>query len=81
VLELRIEPPVLAGECVFDLEITPAGAELQLPEGAVAEVKQVLQRAVVCDLCSSLSTGPACVTMCPHDAAFRVDARKTLAGA
>jgi CRP-like cAMP-binding protein/Fe-S-cluster-containing hydrogenase component 2 len=79
-LELHILPPISAGDCVFDLEITPAGAELQLPEGTVAEVKQVSQRAVVCDLCSSLWTGPACVTMCPHDAAFRVDARTALAG-
>jgi Fe-S-cluster-containing hydrogenase component 2/CRP-like cAMP-binding protein len=79
-LELHIAPPVQPGDCVFDLEITPAGAELQLPEGTVAEIKQVSSRAVVCDLCSSLSTGPACVTMCPHDAAFRVDARTTLVG-
>ncbi|MFN4258368.1 MAG: 4Fe-4S binding protein [Gemmataceae bacterium] len=33
------------------------------------------KRAVVCDLCSSLSTkAPACVYACPHEAALRVDA-------
>jgi Fe-S-cluster-containing hydrogenase component 2/CRP-like cAMP-binding protein len=38
--------------------------------------KPVLERAVVCDLCSSqLGQVPACVNACPHDAALRVDAR------
>ena len=40
-------------------------------------VELVTERAVVCDLCSSLaSQQPACVTHCPHDAAMRVDARQ-----
>jgi Fe-S-cluster-containing hydrogenase component 2/CRP-like cAMP-binding protein len=55
-----------------------------LPEGVAAEnvaeevtEKLVSQRAVVCDLCSKLhGKSPACVRACPHDAAFRVDARK-----
>jgi Fe-S-cluster-containing hydrogenase component 2 len=47
---------------------------------SLAEVRQVQERAVVCDLCSSLSTGPACVTMCPHEAAIRVDARAAFGG-
>jgi Fe-S-cluster-containing hydrogenase component 2 len=34
----------------------------------------VTQRAAVCDQCSHLPTGPACVYSCPHDAALRVDA-------
>ncbi len=38
--------------------------------------KLVTQRAVVCDLCSSLpGRQPACVQACPHDAALRVNAR------
>ncbi len=45
--------------------------------GADAEIKKVDERAVVCDLCSSLpSQDPACVYACPHDAALRVNARE-----
>lgn len=80
VLAIEITGPVAAGEGVLDVEVVPGAGELSLP-GGVAEVKQVVQRAVVCDLCSTLPTGPACVTMCPHDAAFRVDARVAFPGA
>jgi Fe-S-cluster-containing hydrogenase component 2/CRP-like cAMP-binding protein len=39
-------------------------------------VREVTKKAVVCDLCSSTSSGrPACVYVCPHDAALRVNAR------
>lgn len=34
------------------------------------------EKAIVCDQCSSLPQGPACAYACPHDAAFRVDARQ-----
>ena len=44
--------------------------------GEDAEVKKVTNRAVVCDMCSSLSSGePSCVYSCPHEAAIRVNAR------
>jgi CRP-like cAMP-binding protein len=42
------------------------------------EVVEVSERAVVCDQCSSLPTGPACVYACPHDAAMRVNAAEFL---
>jgi len=38
------------------------------------EVKSVTRQAVVCDQCSTLPTGPACVYACPHDSAMRVNA-------
>ena len=41
--------------------------------GEITE-KPVTQLAVVCDLCSSLPSGPACVHACPHEAALRVNA-------
>ena len=45
--------------------------------GPDTEIKKVDERAVVCDLCSSLtSQDPSCVYACPHDAALRVDARE-----
>jgi Fe-S-cluster-containing hydrogenase component 2/CRP-like cAMP-binding protein len=43
------------------------------------EVKPISQRAVVCDLCSSLpGQSPACVSSCPHDAALRLNSREFL---
>lgn len=47
----------------------------QLETGVV--LKEFTQKAVVCDLCSSLGDhGPSCVYACPHDAAMRVDSRE-----
>jgi Fe-S-cluster-containing hydrogenase component 2 len=52
------------------LALATAGTEVDL------EVELVKQKAVVCDLCSSLSSQrPACVDQCPHEAAIRVDAQ------
>jgi Fe-S-cluster-containing hydrogenase component 2/CRP-like cAMP-binding protein len=51
------------------------------PTEEVAE-KRVTHRAAVCDLCSGLAGGePACVRVCAHEAAFRVDARREFPGA
>lgn len=53
------------------------------PEGGAGEAahEKELSRAVVCDLCSSLpDQSPACVSHCPHDAAFRIEARTEIAG-
>jgi hypothetical protein len=55
----------------------------EIPEGKAEEKvaeevteKLVTHRAVVCDLCSNLSSQlPSCVRACPHDAAIRVNAR------
>lgn len=75
-LWVEIAPPVQPYDCVLDLSLVEAPAQIALDDaGSMAQVRQVTQQAVVCDLCASLATGPACVAMCPHDAAFRVDAR------
>jgi Fe-S-cluster-containing hydrogenase component 2 len=81
-LAVRIEPPIAPGDVALDVRILPAAGQIQTgPAQTTAEIRQVSELAVVCDLCSSLPTGPACVTMCPHDAAFRIDARFEFPGA
>jgi CRP-like cAMP-binding protein len=50
--------------------------QIESPDPAAFTQKQVTEKAVVCDLCSSsFGKVPACVNACPHDAAMRVDAR------
>ena len=59
-----------------DRELTSSepASLFQLETGVV--LKEFTQKAVVCDLCSSLGNhGPSCVYACPHDAAMRVDSR------
>jgi Fe-S-cluster-containing hydrogenase component 2 len=58
------------GQTLFTLRLD---AERDADSAAV-QIKQVTARAVVCDLCSNLPTGPACVTACPHEAAMRINA-------
>lgn len=49
-------------------------ANTLLPDAS--SLNAMTERAVVCDLCSSLhGSQPSCVYACPHDAALRVDAR------
>jgi Fe-S-cluster-containing hydrogenase component 2 len=62
-----------------DLGVTP-GADYQ-KRVAAGEVVSVEEQAVVCDQCSTLPTGPACVYACPHDAAIRVNAAEFLSSA
>ncbi|HYG76621.1 MAG TPA: cyclic nucleotide-binding domain-containing protein [Planctomycetota bacterium] len=64
-----------------------AGDPAEHPSGAkpnaVAEMAEIVKKAapkekkkaVTCDLCHELNE-PSCVYACPHDAAYRVDARK-----
>ena len=73
---------VCADQCPYgSIQMSPLTGDLQLTPsqlallGTDADVKSVNERAVVCDLCSSLpSREPSCVYACPHDAAMRVSA-------
>lgn len=59
-------------------EVRKPDASKSVDESIADEIteKLVTERAVVCDLCSSLTMQqPACVQACPHDAAMRVNAR------
>lgn len=81
-------PWLRAGRNVIAVRVLPAGlgdtfmavrldAILKAASGSGDDVTQklVMEQAVVCDLCSGLRSGPACVSACPHEAALRVDAR------
>lgn len=72
---------VCAKQCPYDAiqmhEIEEFGEDADRAKSLMAESEQVVavtERAAVCDQCSSLPTGPACVYACPHDAAVRVNA-------
>jgi CRP-like cAMP-binding protein/Pyruvate/2-oxoacid:ferredoxin oxidoreductase delta subunit len=74
-----------ARQCPYDsIQMHPLeefGREVSQEFARIAEggdVVAVTERAVVCDQCSGLPTGPACVYACPHDAAIRVNAREFL---
>ncbi|MGQ0629025.1 MAG: cyclic nucleotide-binding domain-containing protein [Phycisphaerales bacterium] len=60
---------------VKELENTEPEERPPLPAGAAAPPVRE-DRAVVCDQCATLPQGPSCVYACPHDAAFRVNARE-----
>jgi Fe-S-cluster-containing hydrogenase component 2/CRP-like cAMP-binding protein len=69
-----------AKQCPYEsIQMHPLGAgeaPPDAPEGST--VKEVTDRAAVCDLCSTTPTqDPACVYACPHEAAIRIDARRT----
>ena len=69
-----------ADQCPYgsiQMNALEGGLELTASQQALLggeDIKTVNERAVVCDLCSSLpSKAPSCVYACPHDAAMRVN--------
>ena len=50
----------------------PWGTIQQLPYDSPTVGKQI-ELASKCDLCVGRKAGPACVQMCPHGAAIRID--------
>jgi CRP-like cAMP-binding protein/Fe-S-cluster-containing hydrogenase component 2 len=75
VFAVAVTMPVEESDTVASLRLDRAAATQELPDAArEVEVKLVTEKAVVCDLCSSLQNPePACVAQCPHDAAIRID--------
>jgi len=75
VLAVQVSGAAPEGELLMQSRLD----EVRRPDEEIAEEiteKLVSQRAVVCDLCTTLSgQKPACVQACPHDAAMRVNAR------
>ncbi len=78
-IELQLKMPLKYGQFVllscFDA-IKEAGKRAleALPPEKRPKLDLVTNHAVVCDLCSHIpSKTPACVTSCPHEAAFRIN--------
>jgi Fe-S-cluster-containing dehydrogenase component len=74
---VRLTPPADGTEVLLELGIYRQSKPV-VAEGTTNDLTQevVMNRAVVCDLCSEqFGQRPACVNACPHDAALRVDAR------
>ena len=73
VLACLVVPVAGSQDILLDARLDEIRTPLTKTGGEVTE-KPVTQLAVVCDLCSSLPSGPACVHACPHEAALRVNA-------
>ncbi len=74
VLSVSVEMPEKGRGLLLDVGLYMAAApDLPGTVQAAHALPIVTQKAVVCDLCASLDSGPACVNACPHDAAKRFD--------
>jgi Fe-S-cluster-containing hydrogenase component 2 len=82
VVAARVCAPAKVTDVMLELGLYTIRA-VEAPLGVSGEFTQemVMRTAVVCDLCESLpGQEPACVKVCPHDAAMRVDARTEFPG-
>jgi Fe-S-cluster-containing dehydrogenase component len=73
VLAVQARLPPKRGDMILDLGLYQMAAPV-VPAGFSEFTQElVMDRAVVCDMCSEqLGRRPACVNACPHDAAMRV---------
>ena len=78
-IEVTLKTPADYGQFVLSacLDAIPEASEQTLEvlgKNVRPEMDLVTSRAAVCDLCSHIpSQQPACVSSCPHDAAFRIN--------
>jgi Fe-S-cluster-containing hydrogenase component 2 len=70
-IALKVRPSGDGNQSFLEVKWEVADEDKPEPEYEPKKVYQLA--AVVCDLCSSLPGGPACVSQCPHDAAIRID--------
>jgi CRP-like cAMP-binding protein/Fe-S-cluster-containing hydrogenase component 2 len=76
VVAVRVTLGSKSQDVLLDLRLDSIHKPVGAAAGEEVTEKLVTERAVVCDLCSSLpGQVPSCVNACPHDAAMRVDAR------
>jgi Fe-S-cluster-containing hydrogenase component 2 len=79
VLAIQVIPGCKLGEPFLEARFDPV-RQRRGPWDVLEEVMEQQQPkvAVVCDLCSTLPGGPACVKACPHEATFRFSAEHGL---
>ncbi len=71
---------ICAKQCPYgNISMHPFDVQVDDPEHPGAKKAELKEKAVTCDLCTELKE-PSCVYACPHDAAYRVDARQYFLG-
>jgi hypothetical protein len=78
-LAIQVIPGCKLGEQFLNVRFDP----VRQPRGPWDVLEEVIEQqqpqvAVVCDLCSTSTGGPACVKACPHEATFRFSAADSM---